>query len=375
MTHAPENHRRNKASNGFEHASAPDLSALDESASDELAIPPSLHHLADERIVHGLLRTLSTPSRMALDRSVVDAVAMLPADRSARPRGRRAPDARPMRRTRSWLRSLARFAPALGLVLVTIVLAQLANQTTPTADAAFDRVVKAATKAGPRRYSLRIEHATDGPGAPMQRGIVDIAPGGRFLVRFGHVGRDPSNAFGFDGTNYWLVGPKGPVRVGRSEKLLARRGQLGEVTDLLVVDRLLKRLGTGYHITSEQLHGDAEGDEVVTRFTAVRSAEPARTEADGLADTRRTPRWRGRGPGPTEVVFEVRGTDRVVTRLDATWPTQSPQRGAGHRIAKLHFNLMGDQVPPPERGWFAHRMHHAADRLVEHDGDSSAALP
>ena len=366
MTERTDDLRTRETSRGFDAAAMPDLSALDAAPSGSDDIPRQLHRLADERVVHGLLRTLAASSRAALDRNVVHAIERLSSERAERPRGRQSPG-RPLRRVHaSWLKALARIAPALGLVLITIVLAQLANQTTPAADAAFQSVVKAATRAGPRRYALQIEHAGESAAPRMQRAIVDIAPGGRFLVRFGHVGRDPSNAFGFDGTNYWLVGPKGPVRISPTERLLARRGQLGEVTDLLVVDRLLKRLGTGYRITSETVAGDDE----LTRFTAVRAIEPV--DAGGGAS--KPPRWRGRGPGPIEVVFEVRGTDRVVTRLDATWPPPSAQRAGSSHISRMHFALMGDQAPPPERGWFGHRMHHAADREVMEEAEPMKAV-
>jgi hypothetical protein len=379
----------------FDASVGPDLSLLD--APDLDARPDAaavLGRLVDERVVHGLLRALAPSAQPTVDRCVVEAMDRIPQDRPGRARGRSGParpdDRGPHRHWRlGWMGSVARALPAVALVAVTLALAQIASSTTPSADAAFNRVVKATTTAGPRRYALTVEHDADAPGQSTQRAIVDIAPRGRFLVRFGHVGRDPSNAFGFDGTSFWLVGPKGPVRISSNDRLLARRGQLGEVTDLLVVDRLLNRLGAGYRITSEPL----DGDDGMVRFTAVRIVDetPKRAGSGSEGESSRDPGlvvghgvardpgtagppgrgrghmqgWRGRGPGPQEVVFEARRDDRVVTRLDATWaPPPSGAKPLPMRIARMRFELMSDQVPPPEAAWFGHRMHHAADRDV-----------
>jgi len=339
---------------------APDFSILD--AEPGAADQRALEALADERVVHGLLRVLAPGEAAAIERRVVEAVIAIPIDGSiSKPRARVAPaQVAPARviparviqgrtaRHRAWLASMV---PALALVVISLFLARIATTTTPVAIADLPSVLEGMNKAGPRRYSVSIERDGTGPGA-MREGTVDIGPGGRFVARLGLPNRAPAQISGFDGERYWIVPPQGPVWISRSRELLARRGELRDSTEMLIVGRLLRKLESGYDVSIDPVRQE----DGTLRFTA-----------------RRNPEISGRRGEPTLVVFEARENDRVVMRLEATWtfkaPTPAPALAdesprlpglAGRRPKRLAFTLL--ESPAPSGAWFRPETHIDPDR-------------
>ncbi|HMN95806.1 MAG TPA: hypothetical protein PKC43_12015 [Phycisphaerales bacterium] len=355
----------------------PDLGPLDAAGATG---GDALERLADERIVHAALQTLAPGARLRLDRAVQ--LAMGAIDGEPAPAARRRPrpvdDARPDRHRP--FAALLRLAPMLLITAVFLAMAQLLVET-PSAEAAaarsLDAVVSATQRLGPRRYLLTIER--EGPLQPIvRRGTVDVGPEGRFVVRFGPPNRAPIEAFGYDGEAYWIFGARGPVRRSLDERVLAVRGELGELTSLLVVDRLLRRLRQDYDVVIADDAPARDG----TRFVATRRA-----------GARERP-WH---PGPDRVTFEVAPDDRVVTSLEATWlsapgsprhgqglqraglpgaglPRQGPTDSEGAELAgdrqpalhpkRLRFELLRNEPLSGEPGWFGHQRHHDDRREV-----------
>lgn len=370
----------------FDVGDAPGLSALDgddvpnapaslgPSAEDRSAIGSSisaadagaLARLADERIVHGVLLTMTPGARRAIEHGITTALNRLERDlerelaegtpaapRDARRRTAPTVDAAPpLHRHHRRMIALARLMPITILAVAFLLFAQFVVQN-PSAEAAaaasLEGVVRAAERAGPRRYLMTLERDAPPPHAT-RRGIVDIGPQGRFLVRFGPPQRPPVEAFGFDGEHYWIFSRNGPVRRSADDRLLSMRSDLGEVTSLLIVDRLLHRLRRDYNIVVEEI--GAEGGARVTRFTAVHRIPPGERAA--------------RSPGPDEVVFETNGASRLVTRLKANWLPMA-DRPLPHRIREMRFELLGDDAPPRARNWFEHRRHLDEPREVIDD--------
>lgn len=327
--------------NAGDHAS-PDLSLLDaEPQHDAPGEERALAALADECVVHGLLRVLAPGEAAAIERRVIEAVNAIPLESaSASTRARIAPGR--SARHRAWL---SRVLPVLALVLISLFLARIATTTTPMAVADLPSVLEGMNKAGPRRYSVTIERDGSGPGA-VREGTVDLGPGGRFVVRLGLPNRAPAQISGFDGERYWIVPPQGPVWLSRSRELLARRGELRDTTEMLIVSRLLRKLESGYDVSIDPVRQE----DGTLRFTAQRS-----------------PKATVRRGEPTTVQFDAREEDRVVTRLEATW-APPPSDGArppglpGRRPKRLSFELL--DVPAPSGAWFRPETHIDPDREI-----------
>ena len=409
------------------HASSPDPQRLSRSAPGSLAIPGSgspsdriagpdlaaldseieigaLRSLADERVVHGLLRTVSNPDRAPMDRRVAGAVEALgdgvdqelghqvlghrelghgelghgrdPRRRPTEevgPRGGSRRLVEPGRVRRRITALAARILPVVALIAVAAILLRVSTQSSSAIADPLERVVaehvKAGDKAGPRRYSILIERDTPQGLVPL-RGTVDIAPGGgrrpdgsmlrggRFLVRLGGGDRGPRVAFGFDGESFWYVPEEGPVRTGPSKAVIEDANQLRGLVGWLVVERALRQLQPEPSEASSPAGGPLFELDV--------------DELDGGMRRHTLRRRDDRGPHnawpafrPSEVVFEAGATDRVVSTFDAYWPDDESGRSRHPgRIKHLRFELLRDQVPPPEWDWFSHTRHHDAEREV-----------
>jgi hypothetical protein len=363
--------------------------------------PIAVAQLAEERIVHALLLGLAATGQADVELRVRAAVALLPEERSER---RRAAAARldrgrspqpPAARRAKRLRALAeRWLPAAALVALAVVLLRISTES-PSAvadplESVLAQHVRAGERAGPRRYSMLIERDSPQGLVPI-RGIVDIAPGagrrpdgsgvrgGRFLVRLlgaespglpapsgGTKGgggrwldRPAWTAFGFDGDRFWYVPDEGPVRVGPSKSVIEDANHLRGLVSWLVVERALEQLVEG---SSERRAGSLPGTPYSMSVEELRDGQRRyalrREESHSAAPILTSLR-------PSEVVFVAGAHDRVVSVFDAYWPDDDSGRSRHPaRLKHLRFELLRDQVPPPEWSWFSHAAHHGPEREV-----------
>lgn len=298
-----------------------------------------LRSIADELLLHGILSMLgdNEPARMEarIDRAMRSIERLGP--RLAE-RAHGAPGPTPLHgRLRHWN---SRVVAVTGVLTAIIVVAITANLlvTTPTANAALTQIVEAGRDAPFRRYGFFMERqGPEGP-LPARRGELDIGEEGRFVCRIeGNAGR-AATTIGFDGEQYWLVPPNGPVRVGGAPGPIAKVTEIEGDIERLMLEPMLEELHRHYDVRFATDAGPEAGEGPIRLLAVRRHGRPHRR--------------------PDRVQLEARRGDLAITRFHATWDRRTgPQRMIG-----LDLRLL--DAPPPEPGWYAHNAHHDAGRPV-----------
>ena len=242
---------------------------------------------------------------------------------------------------------------AFAAMLLLALTATLFVHTAPTATAALTQIVEAGRSVAFRRYQFLMDREGAPPAMPFRRGHFDVGPAGRFVCSFEGPGGKTAVVMGFDGEEYWLVPPIGPVRVGVSPGPIAKvaelGGELGGDLDQLMLGPLVDNLRRHYAVRFAD-DGAIDG-----------GSGPIRLEA-----TRRPDRPSVR---PALVRLIARRSDFAIVEFEAQWDAnRGPQRMSGLRLRLV------DAVDPG-LDWFSRRSHHSADRAVVEVKDGGDRRP
>jgi hypothetical protein len=233
---------------------------LDDSLADGPApasVPPEAKAwLANQRLLHGLLRALHTQDAPAREARIEAILARI--------------DAEPRRDP--WRRWVAVAAAALLLACLGTWFVLPARL--PTADAAVQRVVSELARDVARRFRV-VGSPGDSSGFQIRNEFALVSrPGGRFRVD-GRLGPLPFEIHvGSDGQEIWLVGWDGKVRaapVAERDRLLQTMGNMLDL-GYLDVHELVKRLPADCHLEVIGRETDAAGRDLL-RIEGKRKAD------------------------------------------------------------------------------------------------------
>ncbi len=244
---------------------------LDDTLADApatAAVPPAAKAwLADQRVLHGLLRALHTQDAAAREGRVAAILARLDAEPAMAPR-------------RHWSAVLAA-ALLLALAGVWAVL----PAALPTAEAAVQRVVAELARDVVRRYRVVVQGALPrGTGLASHEFALVTRPGSRFRLTgsftFGPLQLGEIE-LGCDGTEVWMLSsnprlPRRVVPLAERERLLQG---LGDALDLGYLDLhdLVRRLPADFELAVVGREHDA-ADRAVLRIVATRKPADAKAK-------------------------------------------------------------------------------------------------
>jgi len=264
--------------------------------------------LAEQRVMHGLLRASHTADSSAREARIAAVLESI--DRHDAASGRR-----------HWL------AVALAAsVLATIGIWFALPPSLPTADAAMARAVDQLARNVDRHYHVRLSMGGRGPARRRPERVYNdfdliARPGMNFLIegrfRFGDVVM-PNGRLGCDGETLWLEPKHGRNRrsgpVADREKLLEG---LGDILDVGYLDlhSLVEKLPAGFNMRVVDRSVDSDGRQLLHIKAGrrrrggpikVRRVELVVDEATGMIKKLDAHVFMGRG-GPRHVVIEYRG--------------------------------------------------------------------
>ena len=216
--------------------------ALDETIADVqgLRVVPDEARgwLADQRVMHGLLRALYTADAAAREERVENILAGIAARDSQRQR-------------RHWFA-----VAAVALVLATLGFSSLLPSSLPTAEAAMARAADQMARPVDRRFRIRL--TVEGPRVERVRQEFELIarPGMRFMVegRLAFAGlRLVDGRIGCDGETLWVAPKDGQGRVSgplKEREALLKRSRLDEFLDIgcLDVHALIAKLLGGFKL-------------------------------------------------------------------------------------------------------------------------------
>ncbi|MCA9119242.1 MAG: hypothetical protein H6822_22520 [Planctomycetaceae bacterium] len=303
------------------------------------AVGPSIddgQRIADELVVHGLLRDAALHDRALEERRIQDALAAIDHDESP---------ANPRSRTRSRVAVVCSVAAMAASVLIAVT---LLRPTTATAAVALERIIESVSQSIDRAYRIRVveeysEHKRP-QDLPEERWLVQSeeeldgsmlyvgGPSRYVFIRKLKDGR--TRISGCDGNESWAFREDGPIHV--SDDLTRFRGGLpGEQQNLGFTDLYsqLTGLREGYqvalssekrgdrlhHLTADRNSREVRGPKHVEIDFDASSGTIHRMFLDGL------PRGGG-GPKSVEVVLVARDD------VDATFYSHTSHHGSGRRV-------------------------------------------
>ncbi|MCA9283877.1 MAG: hypothetical protein KDA22_01590 [Phycisphaerales bacterium] len=319
---------------------APEADALlVPSRSTDAAPDEALRAIADELLLHGILTMLAEREPLAMEQRIATAMDTIGRLEPRLPsRAPSLPFEGTTPRHRRWNVRMLAGSSAFAAMLLLALTATLFVRTAPTATAALTQIVDAGRSIAFRRYQFVMEREGTPPAMPPRRGLVDVGPAGRFVCRFEGPAGNTVVTMGFDGEEYWLVPPVGPVRVGVAPGPIARVAELGGELDQLMLGPLVDNLRRHYQIRFADDGAIEHG------------AGPIRLEAI------RRPNRPSRRPERVRLV--ARRSDFAIVEFEAQWDAdRGPQRMSGLRLRLV-------DAPDPGLAWFSRGSHHSPDRVV-----------